>query len=45
MEFAFSAFSLSVWQKEHLACKNSSNEMLAWLSIWGEVKMICISSS
>jgi len=28
-------------QKEHLACKKLSDEVLAWLSVWSEVQMIC----
>jgi len=44
---AFSALTLLVgWQEEHLACKkNSSGEVLAWLSVWNEVRMMCIWSS
>ena len=30
---------------EHLACKRLSDEVLAWLSVWSEVQMICIWSS
>jgi len=41
---AFSAFMLLVGhQEEHRACKKLSDEV--WLSVWGEVQMICISSS
>jgi len=29
-------------QEEHLACKKMSDEVLAWLSAWSEVQMICI---
>jgi len=44
--FAFSALTLLVGQQEgHLACKNLSGEVLAWLSVWSEVQMICIWSS
>jgi len=32
-------------QDEHLACKKLSDEVLAWLSVWSEVQMICIWSS
>jgi len=32
-------------QEEHLACKKLSDEVLAWLSVWSEVQMICIWSS
>jgi len=41
--FAFSALTLLVGcQKEHLICKKLSDEVLAWLSLWSEVQMICI---
>jgi len=33
------------WQEGHPACKNLSGEVLAWLSVWSEVQMICIWSS
>jgi len=29
----------------HPACKNLRGEVLAWLSVWSEVQMICIWSS
>jgi len=29
-------------QEEHPACKELSGEVLAWLSVWSEVQMICI---
>jgi len=32
-------------QEEHPACKKLSDEVLAWLSVCGEVQMICILSS
>jgi len=32
-------------QEEHAACKKLSDEVLAWLSVWSEVQMICIWSS
>jgi len=32
-------------QKEHSASKKLSDEVLAWLSVWSEVQMICIWSS
>jgi len=39
---AFSALMLLVGhQQEHLVC----GEVLAWLSVWSEVQMICIWSS
>ena len=33
------------WQEGHLACKKLSDEVLAWLSIWSKVQIICIWSS
>jgi len=40
---AFSALTLLVGrQEEHLSCKILSDEVLAWLSDWSEVQMICI---
>jgi len=43
---AFSAVTLLVGhQEEHPACKKSSGDLLAWLSGWSEVQMICIWSS
>jgi len=43
---AFSALTLLVGcQEEHTACKNLSDEVLTWLSVWSEMRMICISSS
>ena len=42
----FSALTLLVGQQEgHPACKKLSVEVLAWLSVWSEVQMICIWSS
>jgi len=42
----FSALTLLVGrQEEHPACKKMSDEMLALLSVWNEVQMICIWSS
>jgi len=29
-------------QEEHPACKRLSDEMLAWLSVWSEVQVICM---
>jgi len=29
-------------QEGHLACKNLSDEVLVWLSLWSEVQMICM---
>jgi len=43
---AFSALTLLVWrQEEHQAHKKLSDEVLAWLSVWSKVQMICIWSS
>jgi len=37
--FAFSALTLLVGRQEgHLACKKTSGEVLAWLSVWSEVQ-------
>jgi len=45
-KFAVSALTLVVWHlEEHLACKKLSHEVLAWLSVWSKVQMICIWSS
>jgi len=39
---SFSALTLLAERQErHTACKNLSGEVLAWLSVWGEVQ-ICI---
>jgi len=41
--FAFSALMLLVgWQERHLACNKVSGDVLAWLSVWSEVQVICI---
>jgi len=43
---AFGALTLLVeYQEKHLACKKLSDEVLAWLSVWRKVQMICIWSS
>ena len=43
---SFSALMLLVvQQEEHPARKTLSDEVLAWLSVWSEVQMICIWSS
>ena len=43
--FAFSALTMLVGLQEgHRARKNLSDEVLAWLSVWGEVHVICIWS-
>jgi len=40
---AFSALTLLVGrQEEHLACKNLSDKVLEWLSVWSEVQMVCM---
>ena len=42
---AFNALTLLVGhQQEHPACKKSSQEVLAWLSVCSKVQMICIGS-
>ena len=44
---AFSALTLLVGrgrQEGHLARKNLSDEVLAWLAVWSEVQMTCIWS-
>jgi len=44
--FAFSALALLVGRQEvHAACKKMSDEVLAWLSVWSEVQLICVWSS
>jgi len=44
--FASSALTLLVGHQEDcLACKKLSDEVLAWLSFWSKVQMICIWSS
>jgi len=46
VDIAFSALTLLVGhQKENLALKKSSGEVLAWLSVWSKVQIICILSS
>jgi len=32
-------FTLAGRQEEHPTCKKSSNEMMAWLSVWSKVQM------
>jgi len=32
-------------KEEHLACKKLSDKVLTWLSVWGELQMMCIWSS
>ena len=42
---AFSALTLSVGrQEEHPACKNLCDEVLVRLSVWSEVRIVCIWS-
>jgi len=36
---------LATRQEQHLACKKLSDEVLARLSVWSKVQMICIWSS
>jgi len=46
MAGALSALTLLVGhQEEHPACKKLSDEVLAWLSVWSEVQIVCIWSS
>ena len=46
LPYAFSALMLLVGQQEaHPACKKLSGGVLAWLSLWSEVQMICIWST
>ena len=44
-----SAFSASTpvvgHQEEHLACRKLSDEVMAWLSLWNKMQMICVWSS
>ena len=40
---AFSALTFLVGhQEEHLACKNLSDEVLTWLSVWSMLQIVCI---
>ena len=42
----FSALTLSLGRREeHPACKNLSDEVLVWLSVWSKVQIVCIWSS
>jgi len=46
MLFAFIALTLLVGRQEgHPPRKNLSDKVLAWLSVWSEVQMICIWSN
>jgi len=43
---SFSDLTLLVGhQEEHLACKKLSGQVLAWLSLWSKLQMICMWSS
>jgi len=43
---AFNALTLLVGRhEEHLVCKKLSDDVLAWLSLWSEIQMICMWSS
>jgi len=43
---AFSTLTLLTGHQEgHPACKKLSGEVLAWISVWSEVQIICIWSS
>ena len=44
--WCFSALTLLVGrQEEHPVCKELSDEVLVWLSVWGEVQVVCMWSS
>ena len=46
LHIAFSALTLLFgWHEGHLACKKLSVGMLAWLSVWSEIQIVCIWSS
>jgi len=41
--YAFGALTLLVGrQEEQMACKQLSDEVLVWLSVWSEVQIVCI---
>ena len=43
---AFGALTLLVWRQEkYWACKKLSDAVLAWLSVFSEVQLICMWSS
>jgi len=43
---AFSALTLLAGrQEEHPACKNLSDDVLVWLSVWGDMQIVCIWST
>ena len=43
---AFRALTVLVGrQKEHPACKKSTDEVLVWLSVWSEMQIVCLWSS
>jgi len=45
-EAAVSALTLLAGrQEEHPACKNLSDDVLVWLSVWSEVQIVCTWSS
>jgi len=39
VEFFLALTLLVGWQEGHLACKQLSGGVLAWLSVWGEVQI------
>jgi len=43
--YHYEAFSALTLLEEKPACKNCSDELLAWLTVWSEMQMICIWSS
>jgi len=43
LQYAFSALTRLVgWQEGHPLCKKLSGGVLAWLSVWNEVQIVCI---
>jgi len=44
-QIAFSALTLLIGRQESIRPVKISDEVLAWLSVWSEVQMICIWSS
>jgi len=45
LTFAFGTLTLLIGhQEEHPACEKLTDEVMAWLSVWSEVQMICVWS-
>jgi len=42
IDFCLHCFDTVGWTSEHLTCKTLSDVVLAWLSVWSVVQMICI---